>query len=339
MRGDQWTCDRLSPPPDPTRPDPTKGASPCAATSGPDTANDPLKGALHARHRGPKRQSLGVDAADRTSERRQAADGAAHRDNQCRGMVIGGGPRQDHDDSLAQAHTALGQAEGLASPFLRCRADESGVGGQLVGSEQGRRRTGSAAKGRGRDARRTGRGRRRSATASGPMNRSRTGGATKRLNTIAPAVSPQGLRRQDHPDGERAPAEGPGERGDDAFGRVVERREPAEQHRGAQDPVGEDQAGPGDDAGQPALSVPCGGPRPAGRAVTGPRPWTMSAEAAKVAASMTSEGLVPKKPTIVAAGREPDDLRELERGERHRGAEHVPARRRARRGRRPRAPR
>src|SRR5438093_2738316 len=66
------------------------------------------------------------------------ADGAAYRDNQCRGMVIGGSTRQDQDDALAQAHTALGQAESLAPPFLWCCADESGVGGQLIGSEEAR---------------------------------------------------------------------------------------------------------------------------------------------------------------------------------------------------------
>src|ERR1700750_2631334 len=53
-------------------------------------------------------------------------------------MVIGSSTCQDHDDSLAQAHTTLGQAKSLASPFLRCCADESGVGGQLIGSEKAR---------------------------------------------------------------------------------------------------------------------------------------------------------------------------------------------------------
>jgi hypothetical protein len=47
-------------------------------------------------------------------------------------MVVRGGTRQDYDDSLAQAYTTLGQAEGLAALFLRRRAHEGGVGRDLV---------------------------------------------------------------------------------------------------------------------------------------------------------------------------------------------------------------
>ena len=54
-------------------------------------------------------------------------------------MVLRGGSRQDHDYSLAQAYTALGEAEGLAALFLRRCAHEGGVGGELVGGAQARR--------------------------------------------------------------------------------------------------------------------------------------------------------------------------------------------------------
>ena len=70
--------------------------------------------------------ALITEPAERDGHGQPGADGAAYRDNQCRGMVIGSSTRQDHDDSLAQAHTTLGQAKSLASPFLRCCADESG---------------------------------------------------------------------------------------------------------------------------------------------------------------------------------------------------------------------
>jgi hypothetical protein len=53
--------------------------------------------------------------------------------------VVRSGSRQDYDHSLAQAYTALRQAKGLAALFLRRRAHEGGVGGDLVGGGQTRR--------------------------------------------------------------------------------------------------------------------------------------------------------------------------------------------------------
>src|SRR3954463_7393948 len=101
------------------------------------------------------------------------------------------------------------------------------------------------------------------ATASGPMKRSRADGGTKRLNASTPDVSPRACAARMTPtasvppprsraSGGRAPSEIAGGGGGDARGRFVDRREPAEQHRAAQHPVREDQARPGEDAGQPA---------------------------------------------------------------------------------------
>jgi hypothetical protein len=53
--------------------------------------------------------------------------------------VVRDGSRQDHDDSLAQAHTTLCQAKGLAALFLRRRAHEGGVRRDLVARAQTRR--------------------------------------------------------------------------------------------------------------------------------------------------------------------------------------------------------
>ena len=64
-------------------------------------------------------------------------------------MVVCGGSRQDDDYSLAQAHTTLGQAEGLTAPFLRRCAHEGSVGRDLVrpaqtGREQDQQGSGQA---------------------------------------------------------------------------------------------------------------------------------------------------------------------------------------------------
>ena len=59
--------------------------------------------------------------AEREYQREYGADGAAYRDDQCRGMVIGGGSRRDQHHSLTQADAALGQAEGLAPLSVRRR--------------------------------------------------------------------------------------------------------------------------------------------------------------------------------------------------------------------------
>ena len=40
-------------------------------------------------------------------QRDDGADSATYRNDPCRGMMVRGGSRQDHDDSLAQAHTTL----------------------------------------------------------------------------------------------------------------------------------------------------------------------------------------------------------------------------------------
>jgi hypothetical protein len=103
--------------------------------------------------------------AEREYQREYGADGAAYRDDQCRGMVIGGGSRRDQHHSLTQADATLGQAEGLAPLSVRRRADEPRVGGQLVtgaqaGDEQDEQRQQQA------------------------------GGGTRRLNASTPAVIP-----------------------------------------------------------------------------------------------------------------------------------------------------
>src|SRR6185437_12883034 len=148
-----------------------------------------------------------------------------------RGMVIGSSTRQDQNDSLAQAHTALGQAKSLASPFLRCCADESGVGGQLIGgekarSEQDQEREEKAGTAREEDEDRAG-GNGERAHEAKPYRRSHEAADDDRTRGLA-----QSLGRQDHAHGQRAPAQSPGERSDDPFGGVVKRREPAEEHGG-----------------------------------------------------------------------------------------------------------
>jgi hypothetical protein len=188
--------------------------------------------------------------AERDRQRHDGADGAAHRDNPRRGMVVRGGSGQDHHDPLAQAHAALSQAERLAALFLRRRAHEGGVGGQLVGSaharsEQDQQRDGQpGAEDKEDEDGGSGDGQR--PHESQPGRRGHEAAERDRADGLS-----QSLGGQDHADGDGAATDGPGERGDDTFGGVVERREPAEQHGGAQDSVAEHQAGPGHDPGQP----------------------------------------------------------------------------------------
>jgi hypothetical protein len=46
--------------------------------------------------------------AERDNQRHYGADSATYGDNQGWRMMVCGGSRQDHDNSLAQAHTTLG---------------------------------------------------------------------------------------------------------------------------------------------------------------------------------------------------------------------------------------
>ena len=66
---------------------------------------------------------------DRDYQRYHGADGAAYRNDTCRGVVFSCRPRQDHDYALPQAHRALGQAEGLTALFWRGGLHKGGVGG------------------------------------------------------------------------------------------------------------------------------------------------------------------------------------------------------------------
>jgi hypothetical protein len=165
--------------------------------------------------------------------------------------VVCGGSRQDHDCSLAQADTSLGQAEGLAALFSWRCAHKGSVGGDLVGRaqtgrEQDQQRAGQAGLPEEQGQNRAG-GDGEQAHDAQPCRRSHE--AAKHDGADGLAQSHGG---QDHADGGRAAAEIPGQRGDHAFRSLVECRQPAEQHRHAQGRAGEDEADTSEDAGQMA---------------------------------------------------------------------------------------
>ncbi|HET9969460.1 MAG TPA: hypothetical protein VFQ68_14590 [Streptosporangiaceae bacterium] len=259
--------------------------------------------------------------AEREYQREYGADDAAYRDDQCRGMVVGGGSRRDQHHSLTQADATLGQAEGLASLSGRRRADETGIGFQLVtgaqaGDEQDEQRQQQARPP----------GEQHEDSAARERERAHVAGPGRRGDETAerehPGRNPQRLRRQYDPHRERACAQVAGERGDDALGRAVERRQPAEQHGGAQDPVREDQAGPGEDAGQPGGSLAPVGRRRGGGARPDPG---LDDEPGYGEGSRVDDERGPgaEEAGHRAAQGEPDDLRELDGGKPDRGADHV----------------
>ena len=169
-------------------------------------------------------------------------------------MVIRGGSRQDHHDALAQAHTPLGQAEGLAALFLRRRAHEGGVGSDLVARTQARREQDKQRSGQTGPQEEQGEN-----TAGGDGERTHDPQSYQRSHETAEHDRarglPEGRSGQDDADGGRPAVQIPREGGHHAFRGVVERRQPAEEHRDTQGRAGKHEPCAGDDTGQPGRLV------------------------------------------------------------------------------------
>jgi hypothetical protein len=204
----------------------------------------------------------------------QHADPAGGGDNQRRGGVLRRGAGDDDRDALAEADAALGDAEGLAALAGRSGLDERGirrdlVAGEHAGNGQEYQHDGQAGVGCERD----------KGGGGGDGQRPGPSGSLGRADETAEAQDAgrraECLGRQDQADRDRATASDCGQRCGDAFGKTVERAQPAEQHGRTKGRAAEDQpqthhnprerarfpvpAAPGSSCG--GLPLRCGGRR------------------------------------------------------------------------------